>query len=474
MVQGYYNLEEAAEMLGMSIDALSRMAQKREVRAFADKGSWKFRQQDIEELRRVRQLGSDPEIRLSDTMDRPPARKTIDSDEHVVFDESAFAAPVADDSQPTQIGLRGAPGTPGGTSDSDVRLVITGEVGGSDSDVRLVPDATTGKTGSSDEVPIAADLMRAPSDSDIRLAFADSAVPPARSLEGTDDLKLADLPVKGEEPSSSGSDTDFQVDEDLATGFKVADEPDINLADFDSDHDEPKKGSKDQTMALDDIQLEDSAFNLDRSGIPLKDEKKKGSIEDSDFTLAPEMTSDSEFELSLDSSEESDIFGTEELPGFKEEESDDKLGAKVKGPAPTKPKAPGKPQFEETSDSDFELAMDEEFDIEEEESGSEVVAIDEDRPAAPVRADDEVEDDDFSDDLTPVGRAARPRMSAIVETAAPAAWPGWLIPFLALNTILLAVVGMMMHELMRNAWSYNTPYTMNATIIDNLKNLVGF
>src|SRR5438046_2447977 len=63
MVQGYYTLEEAARILGMATDELSQMAQRRQVRAFADRGTWRFRTQDIEELARRRGQGLNRMIR---------------------------------------------------------------------------------------------------------------------------------------------------------------------------------------------------------------------------------------------------------------------------------------------------------------------------------------------------------------------------------------------------------------------------
>src|SRR5436190_21990467 len=66
MVQGYYSLEEAARILQMAAEELSQMAQRREVRAFADRGTWRFRTQDIEELARRRGLGSNPDLQLGE------------------------------------------------------------------------------------------------------------------------------------------------------------------------------------------------------------------------------------------------------------------------------------------------------------------------------------------------------------------------------------------------------------------------
>ena len=73
MVQGYYSLEEAAKILGMGADELSQLAQKREVRAFADRGTWRFRTQDVEELARRRGQGSNPDLPIIDAPGKAPA-----------------------------------------------------------------------------------------------------------------------------------------------------------------------------------------------------------------------------------------------------------------------------------------------------------------------------------------------------------------------------------------------------------------
>lgn len=62
MAQGFYTLEEAAHRLGMGPEELSGMAQRREIRAFADRGTWRFRAQDVEELARQRGVPSDPSV----------------------------------------------------------------------------------------------------------------------------------------------------------------------------------------------------------------------------------------------------------------------------------------------------------------------------------------------------------------------------------------------------------------------------
>src|SRR5437016_5644265 len=90
MVQGYYTLEEAARILGMAPDQLSQMAQRREVRAFADRGTWRFRTQDIEELGRRRGVASDPDLQLGEAPrptahDSPVPKHSAESSDPGVF-----------------------------------------------------------------------------------------------------------------------------------------------------------------------------------------------------------------------------------------------------------------------------------------------------------------------------------------------------------------------------------------------------
>jgi excisionase family DNA binding protein len=66
MVQGYYTLSEAAQYLGISVDELKKMAQKSRLRSFQDRGTLRFRIQDIQELARQRGVSSDPDLVLGE------------------------------------------------------------------------------------------------------------------------------------------------------------------------------------------------------------------------------------------------------------------------------------------------------------------------------------------------------------------------------------------------------------------------
>ena len=67
MAQGYKTLQEAATFLQMDADELKQLAQKKEIRSFQDRGSLRFRVQDVEELGRRRgTTSSEPEMLVPD------------------------------------------------------------------------------------------------------------------------------------------------------------------------------------------------------------------------------------------------------------------------------------------------------------------------------------------------------------------------------------------------------------------------
>ena len=88
----FYTLEEAARVLGMSAEELKTKAQSREVRAFLDGGSWRFRVVDVDELARRRGLGSDAELRLSD-LEVPAGKSAPASSKSSTFPSSTSASP---------------------------------------------------------------------------------------------------------------------------------------------------------------------------------------------------------------------------------------------------------------------------------------------------------------------------------------------------------------------------------------------
>src|SRR5438128_12456297 len=76
MVQGYYTLQEAAQALGLPPEELKLMAQRNQIRSFQDRGTWRFRVQDIQELARQRGASSDLELTLGEAPPRSPAPRS--------------------------------------------------------------------------------------------------------------------------------------------------------------------------------------------------------------------------------------------------------------------------------------------------------------------------------------------------------------------------------------------------------------
>jgi excisionase family DNA binding protein len=98
MVQGFYTLEEAARILGMSAEDLNRMAQKREIRAFADRGTWRFRTQDIEELGRKREAeGAAADVAPPEPAAEPAKPKSKSKAKTVATSPAQPAEPTAGD-----------------------------------------------------------------------------------------------------------------------------------------------------------------------------------------------------------------------------------------------------------------------------------------------------------------------------------------------------------------------------------------
>ncbi len=203
----YLSLEEAAAQIGIKTEDLIRLREKGEVRGFADRGTWKFKADDVAEYRRRQQPDSDPDLQIIDD----------------------FSEPEGDDlgKQATVI-RKGGPAK----SDSDVRLVTDD------------PDQKKNRlTGSSAELP---SIGLHDSDSDVRL------VEPSKGIEqGSDSDVTLVIPRKD---LKSDSDSDVRMVDlpdsrnESASRSKIDSDSDIRLSPFsDSDSDVQLIGPKSKT-----------------------------------------------------------------------------------------------------------------------------------------------------------------------------------------------------------------------------------
>jgi hypothetical protein len=229
----FYTLEEAARILGMNPEELKTKAQHREVRAFLDGGSWRFRVVDIDELARRRGMGSDAELRLSD-LEIPVAPEggsgSIDalniSDYHIGVTNPDLGAPTTEvpksdsgsDHEILLDDLSLPPGPVTGSSSVIIGLATTSRMP-SDSDVRLA-SADFRKTGTSDSDVTLKPTPSGPADSDVTLIAddtmdyvvlapnpGDTAVRQSPNLGSSSEVEVET--VDGE--SDTESDSDFEL-----------------------------------------------------------------------------------------------------------------------------------------------------------------------------------------------------------------------------------------------------------------------
>jgi hypothetical protein len=503
----FYTLEEAARVLGMSPEELKSKAQHREIRAFLDGGSWRFRVVDIDELARRRGLGSDAELRLSDaevpaagggenlddldlsefqlgvakpdlaneTMDLS-ARKSSSgerlvgessAEQDILFDDLSVPPSPVTGSSSVIIGMQSSGKLP---SDSDVRLVPNNVKGSSDSDVRLAsPDPDLGK----------------PSDSDVTLIKDDTAdhhfLTPS---SGSDETAIRSSPMAGS--SSSGevsvpeSDSDFELN------------PSSDLVDML----QPESGSDFELSALDTSdEFESIPLRPSDSDVTAADPNLSGINLSRPSDSGINLQGVGAFDLGHHDSIELAPLSDEEIRTHKSETG--KAGpAKAKPSlAATPPPAVKKGEKDIFDDTDFEVDVPiaeedssddktvqleavSDFDLEDSDSGSEVFAIDEEEvdqnaatamaPSAFAEEEGEDEDDGFeeavssematswpADEGQPSGGQA-PAM--VISREATPEWGGVWVGLLCFTTLCLLFASFVAVDLMRNLYDFqDTP-----------------
>jgi hypothetical protein len=283
----YLNIDEAAAKLGLTKEALNQLRSKGEVRGFADRGTFKFKEEDIDELSRRMQLSSDPDVQMvgeddgsvldddhagdgSGLGNAPSLVRRQSGDEPTIdLDSDNSAGSILDDFGP-------------GASDSDVQLVMddrldVGHDSGldvmlqfqeSDSDVRLSSDSGKINLNDSDsDVRLASDLPTAVPDSALNLGLNES----------DSDVRLDD-----------GSSTRLATTESDSDVMLVSDEPvsdsDVHLAGEDSDL--PLGMQSDSDVQLISADSDSDVRLLDDSRVP-SPKSKVNKDSDSDVAVLP-------------------------------------------------------------------------------------------------------------------------------------------------------------------------------------------
>ena len=287
----YLSLDEAAQQLGLRNDELNRLREKGSVRGFADRGTWKFKIEDIEELARSRQADSDPELPMytdaeshdsSTILGNPDSAFALGGDSAMVLDDN-------DDAEDPTVIRKSR--NPLGSSDSDVRLVfdepmVIGptesgpmKLMDSDSDVRLVGNLLP-ESDSDSDVQLVGDLD---SDSDVKLVGEET---------------ISDVMLSRKVTSQKGSDSEIRL---LPHGS----DSDVKIVgrELDSDSDVQLLGAADSSIAL-DFETDDSesaSVLSEESGIAMGGDSALMLATESGFTL--EGPSDSAISMTAESDE---------------------------------------------------------------------------------------------------------------------------------------------------------------------------
>ena len=325
MAKKYLSLEEAAQLAGMSVEEIKQLRERGEIRGFSDGGTWKFKSDDVEELKRSHQADSNPDVPLLSDEDLESDSSIIGMDEEDLVseqptvirgssaldddDDDAFLVGMSSDSDVQLIPNElltddGAVDIVSMTnSDSDVRLVDTFPTltdPGSDSDVKLVggSDSDVQIVGGSDSD---VRIMEDDSDSDVKLVEDAKTEHDMAAMEEDSDSDVALVPPKGSGVSLDMHDTDASVFDEEESGISLGDgssitlaaESGISLEKIDSDLELKEKagGSGDSEL---EISTDDSGISLegfDDSGISLMDDDSGddfiGLADDSGIELSP-------------------------------------------------------------------------------------------------------------------------------------------------------------------------------------------
>lgn len=260
----FYSMEEAARVLGISLDELKRKIQSGDLQQIGGGNAPQLKKNSVDEYARRHGLGSDPDVQSDLSLD--------DLDFNDIFlgqgesDLGAHTVGIA--KSEVESALKDVVSAPAPKpAESDIQIVRVQPQGASDSDVRISP--ISGKKG--------------PSDSDVTLLSSESA-----------ELDLGDLsPLAGSKPTKPG-DTAVNSGEIGSSG-------EIPLIDADSDFDlspsgvidalQPESGSDFELTALDsssefDVPVTQTASLADVSNAPAGSGVKLAKPNDSGIGLA--------------------------------------------------------------------------------------------------------------------------------------------------------------------------------------------
>jgi hypothetical protein len=434
MAGKFIELADAAKMLGVSEDDLNDMRLKGDIHALRDGSSWKFKADELE------RVAEDRGLSLGGMAGQPEEEELLDVGEMGAEEDS-----------PTEIGRDDAMDDLLDGGESDLDLSLSEDEGGD-----IDPSAKTGVRISDDEEDLGMDLA---AESDVDLSAADSAsdVSLVPDDTGSEVNLVADesseVPVGTDvnmEDGGGTGDLEFEgSDLGLDSDVSIGDDEEIALGD---DEDDLTIGADEEISLDDDDELvlqsgsDITGGGAGDTGINLASPSDSGlNLEEEPLDLAGSSVS------SLELPEDDDLIDLEDL---------DEGTAGVQ------------------ADEDFQLAPSGEQLEDEEDSGSQVIALEDSEAFAEV-AEEGVgepvlgaveEGDELETALEEPegGSVTQPAMpeGAMLAAAPEVPYSIWNVLSLLGIVVVLSLTGMLMTDLVRNMWTWDEPYTASTPVMD--------
>lgn len=504
----YLGLDEVAARLGVASDQVNKLREEGRLRGFADRGTWKFKSDDVEEFARSRQADSAPDVPILDLplddeaivspsgirrggsavsdddgvgeqptvirgdmtgssiLDEEPLLNASDSDVRLILDDSLVggdSAPEVDVQADSDSDVRlmdpkaagRAAAKPAGRSDSDVKLIS--DDGDTVSDVRLLSgdDVPLAKSGSDSDVALVSPSKGGTSvfddEEELRPLAADSGI----ALE-----HIADSGISLDAPSTAGRGSGVLLEDSVVVG-PGGESSIISLADSGISLDEPKKrGSGIQLGGQTDSGIALEALGDGGATMPMMRATGGRGDAGEDTQFEVEAAGDSEFELAMSgevgTGNDTSVILLEEEDSFVAQPPSSRKGAR---------KQPAVEQFV-AAEGDDVVEIEDDFDAFDEEGGSAVAVSDEDEDLEFEAADEDFDEGfqtgESQADFAPAGQ--RVVVAAEPEFGMPT------VVGLGATSLLLALCGMMMFDLVRSMWGYNDP-TLSSWLLDSTKGL---
>jgi hypothetical protein len=455
MAKKLIDQEEAAKMLGVSVEEINKMRDRKQLFPYRDGDAWKFKADDIERMKEELASGAGDSWAKGSEFG-PLVTPEPDS---ILLTEKELG-PSTDSTSSTIIG-KGSPHGP--ATEGDIKLAAPpAEKETAQSDVTLAADSSG----------VGSDVKLVLSGSDVKKKAEPAKSDSQKGASALDDLKLEPTGsgISGSDALAAvapGSSPSAKAGGSGSGSFKLADD-EIRLAESAGTGSSSKKRASDskkagesdfsRSLELDDDVLSakpdsDITRGAADSGLHLTDPK------DSGLSLEEPLVLGGGSNKELLELGEADVISLEE-------------NADMEGATQLKP------------DEDFLLTPVQETTADESDSGSQVIALDADEemssgafaPAASGMVAMLEEDTGAEGPLgvTATGAlAAGPTLIAAPQ-AAEAPYSGWNIVGLVCAALLLLMTGMMVFDLSRNMWQWSGVGGANKSIFESIEKTIGW